>query len=205
MRRGSWKSKLILTVVGLMLGVIIGLLLAKVALTYRTKADIMNVLQSGGVHTITINHPLVSNRVVEQAVREHNKTAEDGDVYSVYKMEANTFWVSSANGYQQEMETFNYEAENCFYQIEEGIIWQATISFTYATEEQKNHYQLLMAIWESYAEAKVSIQRIEEQKGDVTIVIVILTTENFVADKVVPVALLFYNSCNLTKYLLKYQ
>ena len=129
--------------------------------------------------------------MIDEAVREYNEIADEGDIYTVYQVEKNIYWISSKNGYQQEISKLNHNLINVSNQIAEGKTLQATIEFIYATEEQKNHYQLSMVIWELYVTERANIQIIEEEKEEVIKVTVILTPRNFVK-RAVPMVLLLY-------------
>lgn len=189
MRKASILKIVIFYIV---IGALIGIMFAKGATTAKLKEEIGQILEKRGNHLIEFKTWLIPvEEVIDEAVREYNETADKGDIYTVYQVEKNIYWTSSKNGYQQEISKLNHNLINVSNQIAEGKTLQATIEFIYATEEQKNHYQFSMVIWELYVTERANIQIIEEEKEEVIKVTVILTPRNFV-ERAVPMVLLLY-------------
>lgn len=187
----------------------IGVYMSRMVHTNQTKAEIMNIIANRGSYTITITDRLAAENVVEQAVQEHNQKANERDKYSVYKVQERVYWVSSINGYDYELAGLRLNLVEGSIKIKDGDSKRIEISFIYATEEQKRGFQESIIFWLDYVERNADMQLLEEVKGEVTKVTVILTPENF--EEGVPLALPpFYIlanflSCNSSKYLLKYQ
>lgn len=192
MRKASILKMVIFYIVLIVIGALIGIMFAKETITAKLKEEIGLTLEERGNHLIEFKTWLIPvEEVIDEAVREYNEIADEGDIYTVYQVEKNIYWISSKNGYQQEISKLNHNLINVSNQIAEGKTLQATIEFIYATEEQKNHYQLSMVIWELYVTERANIQIIEEEKEEVIKVTVILTPRNFV-ERAVPMVLLLY-------------
>lgn len=192
MRKASILKMVIFYIVLIVIGALLGIMFAKETTTAKLKEEIGLTLEERGNHLIEFKTWLIPvEEVIDEAVREYNETADEGDIYTVYQVEKNIYWTSSKNGYQQEISKLNHNLINVSNQIAEGKTLQATIEFIYATEEQKNHYQLSMVIWELYVTERANIQIIEEEKEEVIKVTVILTPRNFV-ERAVPMVLLLY-------------
>lgn len=192
MRKASILKMVIFYIVLIVIGALIGIMFAKETTTAKLKEEIGLTLEERGNHLIEFKTWLIPvEEVIDEAVREYNEIADEGDIYTVYQVEKNIYWISSKNGYQQEISKLNHNLINVSNQIAEGKTLQATIEFIYATEEQKNHYQLSMVIWELYVTERANIQIIEEEKEEVIKVTVILTPRNFVK-RAVPMVLLLY-------------
>lgn len=188
----------------------IGVYMSRMVHTNQTKAEIMNIIANRGSYTITITDRLAAENVVEQAVQEHNQKANERDKYSVYKVQERVYWVSSINGYDYDLAGLRLNLVDGSAKIGNGDSKRIEISFTYATEEQKRGFQESIIFWLDYVERNADMQLLEEVKGEVTRITVILTPKNF-EEGAVPMALpSFYIlanflSCNSSKYLLKYQ
>lgn len=201
---------ILICAIALVCGGKFGVYMNKTVHTNQTKTAIMKVIANRGSYTITITDRLAAEDIVEQAVQEHNQKANERDKYSVYKVQERVYWVSSINGYDYELAGLRLNLVEGSAKIGNGDSKRIEISFTYATEEQKKGFQESIIFWLDYVERNADMQLLEEVKGEVTRITVILTPKNF-EEGAVPMALppsyILENflSCNLSKYLLEYQ
>ena len=179
MRNGREKDTIIRIVIGVVVSVVIGMLLAKDIRIKQAKETIFQGIDSGETFTITINSWLVPNNIVKQTIQEYNEQAKE-DVCNVYQVEERTFWVSSQNRYKKMMAGFRINLAEDPIRIRQNRIWQSEITVTYATEQQEKEYRDSVLFWEDHIRENANMEITEEKRGEVTKVTVILTPKNFV-------------------------
>lgn len=201
------------TVVGLIMSLFIAICLIFIAygnrINNQIKADILQNIQNRGTYTITINSWIASDDIVKRTIKEYNKKASKEDIYSIYQVEENIYWVVGEDGYIKELARFRLNLVDGSFLIERKQIPKAIIKVNYATEEQQKECQESILFWESFIKTKADITVEEERKGEITQITVILTPKDFAngGEQMHPLLILYSKkpskqSCNIVRNVL---